>query len=412
MKVIKFDSFIEIKGNDYFLRYNFLRPLYIELVFDNGIRTDLFIASGCDRDEMIDQIIRIDEPEILEYSNKVHISFKGITTLWEKTIYVFECSSDFITYHYKVQGNGVLDNAMFFEGFLKNDPKMDELLYPYFCGPGRHKSYHRPVKWFMQSSSPGFDIVYSFSINSSDKRECMYYENATIRVNGDRHNLGGDWLTTPPPFLYLLGKRDKKNWISIGLLVSPGKANFLSYDYSGGEGFGLNLNYDGMTVIKDQWESPGVIFQSNKSDVYKSLENYIAYLSDNGLLPQNNRTEIPDWWKKPIFGGWGEQVFHSNRWNCYFSGKFDDWKEDNVDKLCTQQAYENMLIKLEKRKIDPTILIVDNRWFSLDSHLKVDNELWPDMKGFIANQHKKNERLFFGYHHGVIAGQPGVKMFL
>ena len=99
------------------------------------------------------------------------------------------------------------------------------------------------------------------------------------------------------------------------------------------------------------------------------------------------------WWRRPIFGGWGEQVFHSNRWDMYFGGKHDDWEDDDVDRLCTQSAYEEMLTTLEEKEIDPTILIVDNRWFSLDDHLEVDDELWPDMKQFIADQHDKGRKV-------------------
>jgi len=176
-------------------------------------------------------------------------------------------------------------------------------------------------------------------------------------------------------------------------VVPPGQANFLSYDYSGGEGFGLNLAYDGFTGIKDVWQSPEIVFLSGGPDVYEVLNEYVTHHSVSDLLPMNNRTNIPLWWKKPIFGGWGEQVYHSNRWDCYFSGNYDDWKNDNVDKFCTQAAYERMLSTLEQKGIDPTILIVDNRWFRLDSHLAVDENLWPDMKAFIADQHTKGRKV-------------------
>jgi hypothetical protein len=307
--------------------------------------------------------------------------------------YVFECSEDRVSYYYKVYGSGSLDNARFFEGFLKDDPRLAEAFYPYFCGPGRHKAHHRAVKEFMQSSTPRFDQLYSFGINSSDKREFGYYEDVLLRINCDRYYKGGDWLVTPPPFLYLLGNRDRKNWVTMGLVVPAGQGQFLSYEYSGGEGFGLNLTYEGGFRIQNTWQSPSIVFLAGGPDVYEMLDKYVDHLMHIGMLPKNDRSNIPLWWRRPIFGGWGEQVFHSNRWDCYFSGKYDDWKEDNVDRLCTQAAYETMLAALEKKGIDPTILIVDNRWFSLTSHLEVDEKLWPDMKGFIAAQHAKGRKV-------------------
>jgi len=393
MKLLRKTNQIVIEGENYSLKYDQRKPMYIDLQFSHGIGCELFIPSGCDCDEKIDEIIQLAQPKIAETTDMIQVVFEGETTLWERVEYIFECGRDRVSYFYKVFGNGSLDNARFFEGFLKDDPRLAEAFYPYFCGPGRHKSYHRTVKEFMHSSAPRFDLLYSFGINSSDKREFAYYEDARLRINCDRYYEGGDWLVTPPPFLYMMGNRDRQNWVTMGLAVPAGQAQFLSYEYSGGEGFGLNLTYDGETRIKNVWKSPSIVFLAGGPDVYEMLDKYVDHLSRVGMLPENDRSEIPLWWRKPIFGGWGEQVFHSNRWDCYFSGKYDDWEEDNVDKLCTQAAYETMLATLEKKGIDPTILIVDNRWFSLTSHLEVDEELWPDMKGFITAQHAKGRKV-------------------
>jgi hypothetical protein len=54
------------------------------------------------------------------------------------------------------------------------------------------------------------DLLYSFGINSSDKREFAYYEDALLRINCDRYYKGGDWLVTPPPFLYMMGNREPR----------------------------------------------------------------------------------------------------------------------------------------------------------------------------------------------------------
>lgn len=69
------------------------------------------------------------------------------------------------------------------------------------------------------------------------------------------------------------------------------------------------------------------------------------------------------------------------------------WSEDDTFKFCTQAFYEEMLGKLEKKGINPTILIVDNRWFDNDYHLDIDKEIWPDFKGFIRRAHKKDQKV-------------------
>lgn len=392
MRVVK-DKNILITDHDYSLKYDPTKPGYVELKFANGIGAELFVASGCDRDDGIDELIEIMEPQVVESTAGVEIVFGGKTTLWEKAEYIFKCRPGQILYGYRVYGNGALDNARFFEGFLEHDPRMEAAFYPYFCGPGRHKSFHRPVKYFMQSSKPCFDLIYSFGINSSDKRCFMYYENTMLRVNSDRFYEGGDWLVTPPPFLFLLGNRDKQSWVSMGLVAKQGENNFLQYEYCGGETFGLNLNYDGFTKVNGVWESPQILFEQNGENVYEALEKYVAYLQEHECTATKDRRKLPSWWRKPIFGGWGEQVFHSNRWDEYYGAKADDWANDNVHLYCTQKAYDDMLAKLEAKGIDPTILIVDNRWFQEGCGLDVDAELWPDMKRFVEQQHQKGRKV-------------------
>ena len=55
----------------------------------------------------------------------IQVVFEGETTLWEHVEYIFECGRDRVSYFYKVLGNGSLDNARFFEGFLRDDPRLE-----------------------------------------------------------------------------------------------------------------------------------------------------------------------------------------------------------------------------------------------------------------------------------------------
>ena len=393
MDIIENNSDLTVRGKTYTLKFKSDRKHYVELVFDSGIGGELFVASGCDRDEMIDELISLDPPVVNESGDNIEIVFTGKTTLWETTEYVFTCLEEKVLYGYRVSGEGSLDNARFFEGFLKDDPRMNDAYYPYFPAEGRNSAYHRPVKDFMTSSKPNFDLVYSFAINASDKRCFMYYESTRIAVNCDRHYLGGDWLVTPPPFLYLLGNKDKKNWVSMGLAAKPGENNYQQYKYNGGEGFGLDLNYDGYTQIEGRWESPQIVFeQTDSGDEYEALAKYIAFLRETKCIKENDRSDSPRWWHEPIFGGWGEQVYHCVHWENYFKSQSHSWSGDsNVH--CTRPVYEKMLSTLEEKELAPTILIVDNRWFDVADPMAVDEEAWPDMKGFIKNQHDAGRKV-------------------
>jgi len=392
MQIIK-EKNLEIKANNYTFTVLTEKHGYVGLVFNNGIGAEFFIASSCDRDDLIDELAEISAPEITEKKDSVRIIFKAKTTTWDKVEYIFDLDNERVVYFYKVYGNGNLEEVRFFEGFLKDDPRMDEKYYPYFCGPGRHMALHRPVKEFMQSSKPLFKHIYSYGINSCDKRVLGFYEEMNIRVNGDRYYYGGDWLATPSPFLFLAGDNEKNEWITLGLAVKPKENRFMGYRYSGGEGFGLNLDYMGQTKVTGKWESPKIIMQKAVPDKYETLENYVNYLIKEKCINEVNRSNTPKWWKLPIFGGWGEQVFHSNRWDNFFSGKYNGWETDNTHLFCTQEFYEDSLKKLEDKGINPGILILDNRWFDDKSLLDIDYTLWPELKSFIKNQHEKGRKV-------------------
>ena len=392
MNVQRGDTTI-IQGANYTLIHDAADPHYVRLCFDSGIGARLLLPSGCDRDERIDEFVRQKSLSVRETGSAVELTAEYETTLWSRAVYTFRCEEERVLYGYTVYGDGKIDSIRFFEGFLQNDPDRDRYFYPYFCGPNRQLSYHRSYKEFAHSSTPEFTDVFTFAINSSDRRWFKYYQEAKIRINSDRHYDGGDWLATPPPYLYLLSDAAHSACVTMGLVVRPGENSFLEYTYLGGEGFGLSLDYDGYTRCEGAWSSPRILFGQYAADEYAALDGYCEYLRAVGVCPDVDRSNTPDWWRRPIFGGWGEQVYHSNRWPEFFGQKAQNWDNDNVHLFCTQSAYETMLATLERNGVDPTILIVDNRWFQADYQFDVDETLWPDMKGFIQRQHAKGRKV-------------------
>ena len=75
MKIQRTDSTIKIQGNNYCLKYDSSKNMYVELEFNNKIGATLFVASGCDRDEMIDELVTLKEPTINETSDFIELKF-------------------------------------------------------------------------------------------------------------------------------------------------------------------------------------------------------------------------------------------------------------------------------------------------------------------------------------------------
>ena len=53
MKLLRKTNQIVIEGENYSLKYDQRKPMYIDLQFSHGIGCELFIPSGCDCDEKI-----------------------------------------------------------------------------------------------------------------------------------------------------------------------------------------------------------------------------------------------------------------------------------------------------------------------------------------------------------------------
>ncbi|HPN85309.1 MAG TPA: hypothetical protein PK821_08250, partial [Victivallales bacterium] len=140
MKVVRGKSDFKIEGKTWRMFWRQSNPRYVDLKFSNGIGAELLVFSACDRDEMIDELVKIGQPEIKESAKTVVVKFDAETTLWKKAEYTFTCTDEQVLYGYRVHGKGRLDNARFFEGFLQEKPQLKNTYLPTYCGWSRESS--------------------------------------------------------------------------------------------------------------------------------------------------------------------------------------------------------------------------------------------------------------------------------
>jgi hypothetical protein len=84
--------------------YQVARPLYLDIAFTSGIGAEVFVASGCDRDDGIDELVELSAPVVDKSSEQTVLSFTAQTTLWDKVEYTFTCTEDKLLYGYTVYG--------------------------------------------------------------------------------------------------------------------------------------------------------------------------------------------------------------------------------------------------------------------------------------------------------------------
>jgi hypothetical protein len=200
----------------------------------------------------------------------------------------------------------------------------------------------------------------------------------TISVGRDKTYHGGNWFFTPAPFCYAL--EGETNWLALGIAAHPGEWNFSDYSYPG-TGFGFSLAYDGHTRVKGRWQSPTMLCLV-APDEYAAIEGYCAALRTGNLTPDHGRSAAYEWWREPIFCGWGEQVSQE----IFLGGP-------KAPDRATQANYHEWMRLLEAEELNPGMVVIDDKWQLNYGLNEVDQAKWPDMAGFISEQHRQGRRV-------------------
>ena len=64
-----------METDHYTLTYSIHRPQHITMTFASGLGAELFVASGCDRDELIDELVALDPPRVEEGEGATRLVF-------------------------------------------------------------------------------------------------------------------------------------------------------------------------------------------------------------------------------------------------------------------------------------------------------------------------------------------------
>jgi len=190
-------------------------------------------------------------------------------------------------------------------------------------------------------------------------------------------------LFSPPP-LMLAFHRDGE-WASVGIGTSPGLYRFPALEYSGSRYAGAAwwVDYLGYQSIR---QAPGGEFRSPVAAIHfatsplGALTNYTVWLrmSRFGTAPR-----FPDvlWHHLPIFCGWAEQTARATPYG----------RAPNAE--ATQKNYQAWVAKLDERLLPVGTVIIDDKWQKGYGSFDIDQEKWPDLKGFVAAQHTRGRHV-------------------
>jgi hypothetical protein len=133
------------------------------------------------------------------------------------------------------------------------------------------------------------------------------------------------------------------------------------------------------------------------------LEDYRADLVEHGMAPADPPRPAEDWWREPIFCGWGAQCARAvHQLHATADPTADTAPESNDEEVMVVKrapafaradVYDEFLARLDEHRLDPGTIVIDDRWQRTYGSAEVDTDAWPDLKGWIAARHAEGRKV-------------------
>ncbi|RPI60286.1 MAG: hypothetical protein EHM48_07490, partial [Planctomycetaceae bacterium] len=327
------------------------------------------LVSACDAVDRRDQTAGISDIRVRKSGGVTRLTFTEKSQLWDKKLYTVEFHPNHIKYYYKVFGRGSVGRAYFFRSWFQADNTVETEL----------------------GVIPGFDTVFNPAVNFWGK-DYYFAGDRAVMTSGDCKKFWGQGLVSAP-YCYGLNDRGDGLWVGAGLGVRAGQYNFEEFNYNTNETNrvfgpgGFDCNYNGKLHIDGSWESPHMLLFA-ADDQYSMLERYVGLLEKDYGLSLPRKRSVPQWWRTPIFCGWGEQLSLGFKEKGNFEGV-------PFGAYCTQDLHDQWMDILREKKVKPGQVIIDAGWEARDTRgdMVVDTARWPDLRGWIENQQKQGIRV-------------------
>lgn len=355
----------QVTARDYTLRLN---ESGVEVYIENEFAMKLNPASALNTTNDDNETFKVDiDGGALSFCQTemrddfASFRYTASSNLWEEKIYTLDCYEDRFEYYVTVKGNGRVDTVNYFLSCDENgnkrgsDHEFAEGFYPDVdlgAGDGTYLPYN------------------SYSVYST--------------------------LSVPPMFYHSFRMAGVTPYIAFAVVAQMGEHNFTGVAYEINEGkFSFVTDQHGHVSVDGQWTTPKIVVYT-AADHYNAGEKYCALYFDGGICGRGEIAERPRFWYGPIACGWFEQLAYGK------SPKGDGaWMGS-----CKEEAYRDMLQKLDEKDLHPTILIIDDKWQEKYGTAYPHPERWPDLRGFIDDNLKKGIRTFMWYQLWNCEGLP------
>ena len=224
-------------------------------------------------------------------------------------------------------------------------------------------------------------------------------ESTSIGVVSGSEPGRGRWFFTPAPFVVAASRSAVVNptvipegpWLAFGLDAAAGAAGFTEMTYRAiDRGFAFDLDFDGRERVAGAWTSPPLVIAA-APDPFAAIADQRKRLrpsTSESTGTAQSRRQIPDWWREPIFCGWGAQCALATA-----AGK----TLAAAAGYATADRYDGFLEHLERRGIVPGTITIDDKWQTAYGTNEPDAAKWPDLAGWIAGRQARDQRVLLWY---------------
>jgi hypothetical protein len=318
----------------------------------------LFVLSSVHPLEGRDDTTSISEWQVEKHGNETVLTLHAHSSIWNAKTYRFRCQPHRFSYEIEVEGHGKLAEVHPFGGYSSGNLRWGSGFF--FSG-----------QYFLEGFNPEPAV--------DESRRFSPAGSSTIDIIGVPLPGRGSWFFTPPPFSFAF--KGPREWVGMSVEAQPGANLFTEYRYIGQrDAFHLTLSFEGHPKVNGRYRLPSIGFNFGV-DEYEVLEAHVHTLHELEYVPHIEERPTPAWWREPIFCGWGSQ--------CYVARL----ENGPPPTFARQYLYDDFLATLDRNRLDPGIVVIDDKWQRTYGTNEVDEAKWPDLRGWIARQHDAGRKV-------------------
>lgn len=218
---------------------------------------------------------------------------------------------------------------------------------------------------------------------AQNHRTTPYRLPRTIRI-GVRDSAEAGAKFSPPLFAVVVGGAKKKCLVTVGADAGWHRFSFVHF-IGRKHSIEVRIDLEGHTRLTKAAKHIGVYLLASEpgEDSMALVRRGTQQLYPNAYATP--RAKHPDWWYRPSYCGWGDQVGASLAME-------GPGLECRALVYCTQGLYERWIDRLEKAGVPIGTVCIDAGW-SMGGLWQPFGANWPDLRGFVDRQHKKGRKV-------------------